>query len=49
MMNKENLRLDEAVDIGKAAASCKKNKHYNLAKIYFIESAERMIALCKGI
>jgi len=47
MMSKEIFGLDEAADIGRAAVACKKNKQYNLAKIYFIESGQRMNALIK--
>lgn len=47
--NKEIFSLDEAADIGRAAVACKKSKQYNLAKIYFIESGQRMAALIKGI
>ena len=40
--------LDEAVDIARAAVACKKNKQYNLAKMYFTESAKRMTTMCQG-
>lgn len=49
MISKEIFSLDEAADIGRAAVACKKSKQYNLAKIYFIESGQRMTALIKGI
>ena len=48
MMTKGLFSLDEAADIGRAAVACKKNKQYNLARMYFLESAEKMNALCKG-
>ncbi len=48
MQKNNNSQLEEAADIGKAAGQCKKEKKYNLAKTYFVESAQRMINLCKG-
>jgi len=47
MMTKGLVSLDEAADIGRAAVACKKKQQYNLAKMYFVESAEKMTALCK--
>ena len=47
-MTKGLFSLDELAGIGRAAVACKKNKQYNLARMYFIESAEKMNALCKG-
>ena len=47
-MTKGLFSLDEAADIGRAAVACKKNKQYNLARTYFLESAEKMNALCQG-
>jgi len=48
MMTKGLFSLDEAADIGRAAIACKKHKQYNLARMYFLESAEKMNGLCQG-
>jgi len=48
MITKDLFSLDEAIDIGRAAIVCKKNKQYNLAKMYFIEAGEKLSKLCRG-
>jgi len=48
MLTKDLFSLDEAVDIGRTAVVCKRNKQYNLAKMYFVESGQRLSALCRG-